>query len=77
VHVSRLLGHWEEAYRDLSKSCQLDYDDDANEALHDVEPKVCAVTLPPICFICFSFGCKIIWLLPVNFVKFTMLCSFV
>ena len=39
--LNRLLGHWEEAFRDLSKSCQLDYDDDANEVLHEVEPKVC------------------------------------
>jgi len=37
----RLLGHWEEAFHDLSKSCQLDYDDDANQALHEVEPRVC------------------------------------
>ena len=42
VCVNRLLGHWEEAYRDLSKSCQLDYDDDANQALHEVEPRVCS-----------------------------------
>lgn len=35
----RLLGHWEEAFHDLSKSCQLDYDDDANQALHEVEPR--------------------------------------
>ena len=38
----RLLGHWEEAFLDLSKSCQLDYDDDANQVLHEVEPKVCS-----------------------------------
>ena len=36
----RLLGHWEESFRDLSKSCQLDYDDDANEARREVEPRV-------------------------------------
>lgn len=36
----RLLGKWEESYRDLSKCCQLDYDDDANEARREVEPKV-------------------------------------
>jgi len=39
----RLLGHWEEAFHDLSKCCQLDYDDDANEVLHEVEPKVCRI----------------------------------
>ena len=40
--MNRLLGHWEEAFLDLSKSCQLDYDDDANQVLHEVEPKVCS-----------------------------------
>jgi hypothetical protein len=30
----------EESFRDLSKSCQLDYDDDANQAMHEVEPRV-------------------------------------
>jgi len=39
--LNRLLGHWEEAFHDLSKCCQLDYDDDANQALHEVEPRVC------------------------------------
>jgi len=41
VCLDRLLGHWEEAFHDLSKCCQLDYDDDANQALHEVEPRVC------------------------------------
>ena len=40
--LNRLLGHWEEAFHDLSKCCQLDYDEDANQALHEVEPRVCA-----------------------------------
>ena len=45
----RLLGHWEESFRDLSKSCQLDYDDDANQAMHEVEPRVseCAAVFYP------------------------------
>ena len=42
----RLLGRWEESYRDLSKSCQLDYDDDANDARREVESKVTIFNLP-------------------------------
>nr|KAG5701805.1 hypothetical protein BaRGS_000795 [Batillaria attramentaria] len=34
----KALGHWEEAYHDLTLACKLDYDDDANMALHDVTP---------------------------------------
>lgn len=42
IHVcfGRLLGHWEEAMKDLSMACKLDYDDDANEWLKEVKPKV-------------------------------------
>ena len=36
----RLLGHWEEAHKDLSTACKLDYDDDANMMLREVAPKV-------------------------------------
>ncbi|KAF7635096.1 TPR_REGION domain-containing protein [Meloidogyne graminicola] len=34
----RLLGNWMEAHRDLALSCKLDYDDEANEWLREVEP---------------------------------------
>jgi len=40
VCFGRLLGHWEEAMKDLSMACKLDYDDDANEWLKEVKPKV-------------------------------------
>ena len=36
----RLLGHWEEAAKDLGMACKLDYDDQANEWLKEVTPKV-------------------------------------
>lgn len=49
-----MLGHWVEAFHDLSKSCQLDYDDDANQAMHEVEPRVCHLCSVCIqqCFFC-------------------------
>lgn len=34
----RMLGQWEEAYHDLTLACRLDYDEVANELLHEVEP---------------------------------------
>ncbi|KAL7080487.1 hypothetical protein ACQ4LE_000550 [Meloidogyne hapla] len=34
----RLLGNWVEAHLDLALSCKLDYDDQANEWLKEVEP---------------------------------------
>ena len=36
----RLLGHWEEACKDLQTACKLDYDDSAYEMLKEVEPRV-------------------------------------
>ncbi|VDN04944.1 unnamed protein product [Thelazia callipaeda] len=36
----RLLGHFLEAHRDLAMACKLDYDNDANEWLKEVEPNV-------------------------------------
>ncbi|KAK2151090.1 hypothetical protein LSH36_376g04093 [Paralvinella palmiformis] len=36
----RLLGNWESAAKDLATSCKIDYDDDANELLKTVMPKV-------------------------------------
>lgn len=36
----RLLGHWEEAARDLATACKLDYDDAADAMLKEVQPKV-------------------------------------
>ena len=38
-----LLGHWEEAAKDLQMSCRLDYDDDANATLKEIKSKVCHV----------------------------------
>lgn len=37
---SRLLGHWEEAAKDLATACKLDYDESASELLKVVQPKV-------------------------------------
>lgn len=39
-HNYRLLGHWEEAYKDLATACKLDYDDMANEWMKEAEPNV-------------------------------------
>jgi suppressor of tumorigenicity protein 13 len=39
----RLLGHWQEAAKDLRMACKLDYDDDANMVLKEIEPKVCSL----------------------------------
>uniref|UniRef100_A0A8C9RIZ5 ST13 Hsp70 interacting protein n=1 Tax=Scleropages formosus TaxID=113540 RepID=A0A8C9RIZ5_SCLFO len=35
----RLLGHWEEAARDLATACKLDYDEEASMMLKEVQPK--------------------------------------
>lgn len=35
----RLLGHWEEAAKDLAMACKLDYDEDASALLKEVQPK--------------------------------------
>ncbi|XP_024128317.1 hsc70-interacting protein [Oryzias melastigma] len=35
----RLLGHWEEAAKDLATTCKLDYDEDASAMLKEVQPK--------------------------------------
>ncbi|KAM7372319.1 hypothetical protein PAMP_009496 [Pampus punctatissimus] len=35
----RLLGHWEEAVRDLATACKLDYDEDTSAMLKEVQPK--------------------------------------
>ncbi|XP_030649380.1 hsc70-interacting protein [Chanos chanos] len=35
----RLLGHWEEAVKDLATACKLDYDEDASAMLKEVQPK--------------------------------------
>ena len=35
-----LLGHWEEAAKDLQMACRLDYDDDANATLKQIKSKV-------------------------------------
>ncbi|XP_074061727.1 putative protein FAM10A4 [Macrotis lagotis] len=36
----RLLGHWEEAGQDLSLSCKLNFDEDTNAVLKDVQPRL-------------------------------------
>lgn len=40
VFSCRLLGHWEEAAKDLATTCKLDYDEDASAMLKEVQPKV-------------------------------------
>uniref|UniRef100_A0A4W5PR74 ST13 Hsp70 interacting protein n=1 Tax=Hucho hucho TaxID=62062 RepID=A0A4W5PR74_9TELE len=35
----KLLGHWEEAAKDLATACKLDYDEDASAMLKEVQPK--------------------------------------
>uniref|UniRef100_A0A8C9RVY4 ST13 Hsp70 interacting protein n=1 Tax=Scleropages formosus TaxID=113540 RepID=A0A8C9RVY4_SCLFO len=35
----RLLGHWEEASKDLAMACKLDYDEDTSAILKEVQPK--------------------------------------
>ncbi|CAN9505814.1 unnamed protein product [Ophioblennius macclurei] len=35
----KLLGHWEEAVKDLATACKLDYDEDASAMLKEVQPK--------------------------------------
>ena len=42
-----LLGHWEEAAKDLQTACRLDYDDEANATLKEIRSKVGPVSLPP------------------------------
>nr|VZI49046.1 unnamed protein product [Spirometra erinaceieuropaei] len=37
--ANKLLGHWESAYLDLQTSLKLDYTDDANAAIKELEPK--------------------------------------
>ncbi|XP_053483631.1 MORC family CW-type zinc finger protein 3-like [Ictalurus furcatus] len=36
----RLLGHWEEAAKDLATACKLDYDEDTSAMLKEVQPEV-------------------------------------
>jgi len=40
IFISRLLGKWEEAAKDLRLACKIDYDDQANEWLKEVSPNV-------------------------------------
>ncbi|VDP45583.1 unnamed protein product [Soboliphyme baturini] len=39
----RLLGNYEESFRDLSTACKLDYDDECNEWMKEVEVNVGAL----------------------------------
>ena len=43
---SRLLGHWLEAAKDLSMACRLDFDEQADEWLREVKPKVLKMIVP-------------------------------
>lgn len=60
---SRLLGHWEEAAKDLATACKLDYDESASALLKEVQPKVpcheekkCSFNgFPVFSLSCFSF----------------------
>uniref|UniRef100_T1IPD9 Uncharacterized protein n=1 Tax=Strigamia maritima TaxID=126957 RepID=T1IPD9_STRMM len=38
--AQRLLGRWEEACNDLATACKIDYDEQANEWLKEVQPNV-------------------------------------
>ena len=40
IVIDRLLGQWEEAAQDLGMACKLDFDEDANNALKEVMPRV-------------------------------------
>lgn len=40
VLLSRLLGHWAEAAKDLAMACKLDFDEQTDEWLREVKPKV-------------------------------------
>ncbi|XP_053472439.1 hsc70-interacting protein-like [Ictalurus furcatus] len=39
IYGAMLLGHWEEAAKDLATACKLDYDEDASAMLKEVQPK--------------------------------------
>ena len=39
----RLLGNWLEAAKDLRLACRLDFDDDANDWLREVQPNVSSI----------------------------------
>lgn len=38
--ANRLLGHWEEAAKDLRDACKIDFDEQADEWLREVTPNV-------------------------------------
>uniref|UniRef100_A0A674IDV5 Uncharacterized protein n=2 Tax=Durocryptodira TaxID=1579337 RepID=A0A674IDV5_9SAUR len=40
----RLLGYWQEAAEDLSLACQLDYDEETNAMLNEVQPRAQKIT---------------------------------
>uniref|UniRef100_A0A8C3ILJ1 Hsc70-interacting protein n=1 Tax=Chrysemys picta bellii TaxID=8478 RepID=A0A8C3ILJ1_CHRPI len=40
----RLLGYWQEAAKDLSLACQLDYDEETNAMLNEVQPRAQKIT---------------------------------
>lgn len=40
--ISRLLGEWEKAKKDLATACKIDWDDQADEWLKAATPNVCS-----------------------------------
>ena len=42
VSISRLLGEWEKAKKDLATACKIDWDDQADEWLKAATPNVCS-----------------------------------
>lgn len=40
LNIFRLLGNWLDAAKDLRLACRLDFDDDADEWLKEVQPNV-------------------------------------
>ena len=46
----RLLGHWEEAAKDLRLACKLDFDEQADEWLKEVTPNVSNIHIYPLIF---------------------------
>lgn len=47
----RLLGHWEEAAKDLRNACKIDFDEQADEWLREVTPNVSSNLFISACYI--------------------------
>lgn len=50
--IYRLLGNWLEAARDLRLACKLDFDEQSNEWLKEVQPNVSIIFLN--CCLCYD-----------------------